>query len=247
MIALITPTGGRPDQFSLCSKWMNNQTYEGDVVWVIVDDCIPITTKLKETKENWIILHEHPRPLWKPGQNSQARNISVGIIKLLLHFPKNQIDAIFIIEDDDYYSPEYLERMVPRIKGYWAVGEKNSMYYNVMYRKYQVNRNTQHSSLFQTAFTWEALPLFEACYSEKYIDLMFWRHLPPGKGLLFDQEMLSIGMKGMPGRGGIGAGHGKYNCFNDDSDLNYLKSLIRDDYKHYEKYFSVENPVNKVL
>lgn len=237
MIALITPTGGRPDQFSLCAKWMNNQTYEGDVVWVIVDDYIPITTELKETKENWIILHEHPRPAWKEGQNSQARNISAGIAKLLLHFPRNMIDAIFIIEDDDYYRPEYLEKMMSKMGNNWAIGERNSIYYNVYYRTHQTNSNNKHSSLFQTAFTWDALELFEACYQEKYIDFMFWRVLPEDKILLFNDGDLAVGIKGMPGRGGIGGGHGKYICMTDDKTLWYLSETIGEDYKYYEKYY----------
>jgi len=46
MIALITPTGARPKQIRLCAEWMKRQTYNGSVLWIVVDDAIPITVDL---------------------------------------------------------------------------------------------------------------------------------------------------------------------------------------------------------
>lgn len=43
MIVLITPTGARKNQFELCMRWMLRQTYQGNVVWIIVDDPVPVT------------------------------------------------------------------------------------------------------------------------------------------------------------------------------------------------------------
>ena len=43
MIALITPTGARERQIQLCAQWMKQQTYTGDVTWIIVDEAIPVT------------------------------------------------------------------------------------------------------------------------------------------------------------------------------------------------------------
>jgi hypothetical protein len=136
MIVLITPTGGRPDQISICSHLMHKQTYQGKVVWIIVDDCIPQTTDFinVDFRENWTIIKIYPIPSWSSGQNTQARNILVGINTLLASYPKEEIEAIFIIEDDDYYKPVYLQRMTEQLKGFDIAGEINTIYYNVVHR-----------------------------------------------------------------------------------------------------------------
>jgi hypothetical protein len=46
-------------------------------------------------------------------------------------------------------------------------------------------------------------------------------------------------MKGMPGRGGIGAGHKLAFAMNPDPNMKYLNNLIgEEDAKEYVRYFS---------
>lgn len=237
MIVLITPTGGRPNQFNLCAAFMQRQTYPGNVTWVIVDDCLPRTTDFvtESFKENWIIKKVYPVPPWQRGQNSQGRNISAGINEMLRCCRPDEIEGVFIIEDDDYYKPVYLERMKPRIHGFQATGEMNTVYYNVFYRTYFIHPNTGHSSLFQTAFSMEALPIFERCYTERFIDMSFWTMLT--RVNLFHDGNLSVGIKGMPGRYGIGSGHTRLRNMPRDADWNFLRSIIGDDARFYERYY----------
>jgi hypothetical protein len=110
MIALITPTGGRPDQIDLCDIYMHRQNYTGKVVWVIVDDCEPRTTDAIGVgmPPNWTVIKCYPNPIWRPGTNTQGRNISVGINTILTNYKKEEIRGFFIIEDDDYYKSFYL-------------------------------------------------------------------------------------------------------------------------------------------
>lgn len=234
MIALITPTGARPYQFHLCTLFMKRQTYPGKVIWVIIDDCVPRTTnEVKENfRENWTILKTFPAPPWQFGQNTQARNIAAGIRALMSNYSAKDIEAIFIIEDDDYYKPSYLENMMPRISKFWAAGEKNTIYYNVYFKRWCVNGNDKWSSLFQTCFIPEALPTFESCYTEKFIDFVFFRICKYVN--LFNDGNLAIGIKGQPGRYGIGAGHGKSMNMIDDIDWQQLRKLIGDDTKFYD-------------
>lgn len=237
MIAIITPSGGRPAQFNLCKYFMKRQTYLGKVVWVIMDDCIPISTDSVEIdfRDNWTIIKIYPIPIWEEGQNTQVRNISLGIEMLLRMYNKDEIEGIFIIEDDDYYKPEYLERMILRLKGFFITGEKNTIYYNVAYRRYIDNGNIYHTSLFQTAFTVDALPNLEKSYSDRFIDAALWNSLQNKN--LFNEGNLSIGIKGMPGRYGIGAGHGNAGNMIEDKDFSYLKLIIGgEDAKLYERY-----------
>jgi hypothetical protein len=233
MIALITPTGSRAFQFNLCVKWMQNQTYKGDVVWIIIDDCYPVTTnKVGENfKDCWTIIKVYPTPIWD-GHNTQARNIEAGLKVLTENYGPADIEGIFIIEDDDYYRPVYLERMMANFGDYSLIGERNTIYYNVYYRKWITNPNTAHASLFQTAFKYEAIPAFRESFYHKFIDCVFWTKVI--RRNLFYENDLAIGIKGLPGRGGIGAGHSKSFSMNSDGNMVYLKSKIGEDAKQYE-------------
>lgn len=244
MIALITPTGARQQQFDLCAMFMQRQSYTGEVTWIIVDDALPITTNKVGVgfKDKWTIIKVYPEPIWS-GQNTQSRNIAVGIDALLDNYNEKDIEAILIIEDDDYYRANYLERMMNRIISVKVLGEINTVYYNVFYRGYLVNRNTSHVSLFQLAFRPEIIPLFKTCYNERFIDFKFFEKLHAqqfvqrGEVGLFNEGNLAIGIKGMPGRKGIGAGHNRMTGIVSDQQMTYLKSQIQDDAKLYERYY----------
>jgi hypothetical protein len=237
MIALITPTGGRQRQFELCAKWMLSQDYKGEVLWVIVDDVVPITSHIvqKSFRENWVIEKVFPEPKWRPGQNTQARNLQAGLDVVKDY--GEAISAVFIIEDDDYYTSTYLTQMLLRLHGYLACGEVRTIYVNVktfLLRKY---RNTQHSSLFQTAFVPDLIPIFEDCLIQQktFIDIIFWRRLETQKNLFISEKPLSIGIKGLDGRPGIGQGHLLRHVTKESimAGIVQLKQLIGMDYLNY--------------
>ncbi len=237
MIVLLTPTGGRPIQIDLCSFFMKRQTYTEKIVWILIDDCNPRTTDFitDNFRGNWAFIKVYPIPIWAEGQNTQARNIEAGIRALMNNFKKEEIEGIFIIEDDDYYKSIYLERMMERLKGFDIAGEKNTIYYNVFHRRYVINPNVIHASLFQTAFTVNAIPYLESSYWHKFIDCQLWEKVQNKN--LFNEGNLAIGIKGLPGRYGIGAGHSRAMSMHEDFNLDYLKSLIGEDAKLYEGYY----------
>jgi len=246
MIALITPTGARQNQISLCTYFMQRQTYQGDVVWIIVDDCFPRTTDgiTTDFKANWSILKVYPYPVWRQGMNTQARNITAGLDCLFANYQEKDIEAIFIIEDDDFYKPQYLERMMARFGEYRVLGEMNTVYYNVYYRNYFVNRNTSHVSLFQLAIKPDLVGLFRTVFAERFIDFKFYEKLHAqefvrrGEVGFFNENNLAIGIKGMHGRAGIGAGHGKLMNMLPDPHMNWLRTQITiEDARLYEGYY----------
>ena len=240
MIALITPTGGRPKQIELCAKWMEQQTYKGTVLWVLVDDCMPNTTAFitEDFKPNWHIVKVRPKPYWEYGQNTQARNLLEGI-KIIKKY--TDVTSVFIIEDDDYYTPSYLSVMVEKLKGFDAAAQVNTIYYNVETHIAHNNKNMEHGSLFQTAFNIEILPIFELSIKDNYrfIDIVFWKKLKHRKINLFEDVVNhSVGIKGMPGREGIGIGHRMTTIKKgiERSKLAILiefKKLIGTDYLYY--------------
>jgi hypothetical protein len=236
MIVLITPTGGRPKQFDLCNRWMSQQTYEGKVFWVIVDDCVPITTELKiKMPDNWIVVYKYPVLKWKVSDNTQSRNLQVGI-DLVKKIPANQVEGIFIIEDDDYYSPVYLEQMVAQLDGFDVAAERHTIYYHVGIKAYHGGDNKRHASLFQVAFKPTAIPVFENSLGAKFIDIVFFNKLKRQDNLKvnrFDRKNLAIGIKGITGRKGIGMGHNERTYKTIDKDLEHLKTFIKNDYIYY--------------
>lgn len=233
MIALITPTGARRRQIELCAQWMSAQDYKGEVLWILIDDADPTTINCipEEFREGWTIVKLYPEPRWKPGQNTQARNLLAGLEEV-----KNYtVDAVFIIEDDDYYKSEYLSVMVANLQGFDITGEQCSFYYNVAAQYWMQCKNRNHSSLFQTAFTPSIIPVFEKVCIERirFIDMLLFQRIPMRKTNLFLGQNLSIGMKGLPGRAGIGMGHRPYGRMTPDKDLAKLKELLGEDYIHY--------------
>ena len=247
MLILITPTGARPEQINLCETFMRRQTYCGAVTWIIVDDCEPKTTNFT-AREDWTIIKVSPRPSWTKGMNTQTRNIAAGIDQIYANYDIKNIKAVFIIEDDDYYKPKYLERMMARFDNVKVLGEINSVYYNVFYRRYFINRNTSHVSLFQIAFRPEMIELFKTCYNERFIDFKFYEKLHAmeyvkrGEVGFFNESNLAIGIKGISGRAGIGAGHGRLMNMLPDPQMAYLRSQIQDDASLYEKYYIGSQP-----
>jgi hypothetical protein len=241
MIYLITPTGGRPGQFDICVRLMQQQTYPGDVTWIIVDDCIPTTTDIvkDDFRKNWHIIKTYPTPEWTPGQNTQFRNMLAGIKTLEENAQGKNIEAIFIIEDDDYYKPTYLHEMTRRIGTFDIIGETNTIYYNVRFRKHLPMQNYQHSSLFQTAISIRAVRVLKnACNrpidgNSFFIDINIWREIQ--NKLLFNGGNVAIGIKGMPGRFGLGGGHDD-KWGQPDMSMNYLRSLIGEDANLYSDY-----------
>jgi glycosyltransferase involved in cell wall biosynthesis len=236
MIALITPTGGRPDQIGLCAEFMKKQDYKGSVLWVIVDDGDPVTIEdiPFDFKENWTIKKLYPIAVWRQGQNTQARNLLVAAKAIQ---QRDDVEAVFIIEDDDYYSPKYLSTMMQYLQGKDAVGELATVYYNPYRRAWMRNGNTHHASLCQTGFAITMMPLFiKACTTQHvFIDMTFWRFLRSYKLALFNNGDIAIGIKGIPGRGGIGMGHRMDLEMTPDPEMEYLKKLIGEDYLYYKQ------------
>lgn len=229
-LTILTPTGGRPEAFSLLEKLVARQTYVGELQWLIADDCDPPTPC---TLGQTIV---RPTPLWSPGDNTQCRNL-MALLPLVRH-PK-----ILILEDDDYIAPRYLERMSQYLDSAPLVGEVNAHYYNVATRTYRVIHNLRHASLCQTALRVEVLPALASICQRgvPWIDLELWRSwrgdcelVPPPSS---DGIPLCVGIKGMPGRAGIGIGHQDRFPGTSDQDGSVLRGWIGQDADLYAGYY----------
>jgi GT2 family glycosyltransferase len=225
-ITLITPTGGRPESFALLERYIKQQTYTGAIQWLCVDDVDPATPC---TMGQTVI---RPEPRWSAGSKSTQRR------NLLAALPFVTYDKILILEDDDHLSPSYLQEMSARLDANPIVGQPNALYYNVAYRAYYQCPNHRHASLCATGIRASLLPDLQWVCEQtttEYIDIALWRRVAYSRGL-FAGPHLCIGIKGMPGRPGIGHGHQHDLPWKLDPDLSVLRSWIGDDAALYEKY-----------
>jgi len=239
-VCLITPTGGRPEAFALCEKWMSRQTLRPSR-WIVVDDCDPPT---RCTLSQEVI---RPKVLWRPGDNTQARNLLLALNRIRdLWAP----GAVLLVEDDDYYAPGYIQNMVGWLQQAPLVGESHARYYNVTERAYFTCFNHSHSALAHIGFRTTLLGEIVGVVSQnacKMIDMHIWCDTRT-KGKLFPREQgprLSwVGMKGLPGRPGIGGGHKEIwraphfgnPPWVDDPNLAALRSWIGGDAEQYARF-----------
>lgn len=196
----ITPTGCRPEGLALLGEYLTAQTYSGPLIWVVVDDCDP-PTRIPFTRPGIEVQVIRPPWRWKPGKNTQAECLASG---LFLPGPE---DRVLILEDDDVYLPAHVSTVLRGLERVDLVGERESRYYNVTTSRSRVLRGKYHASLCSVGTKGSATELLlNVCAAGgSMIDMKLWRGFAGAKELLNTHNV--IGIKGLPGRPGIGVGH----------------------------------------
>lgn len=194
MLTVITPTGGRPEAFAVLAECIRRQTCR-DFEWIVVDDCDP-ATEVPQVHDRITVVR--PEPRWEAGQNTQARNILAGI-------EAASSDAVAIMEDDDWYCDGWVQQCIDWMAEHELAGEGDSHYYNVANGTGKRMRNMRHASMCATVCRGRALDeLVRVCRNlGQRIDMNLWKiggHVEPWAGRV-------VGIKGVPGRPGIGCGH----------------------------------------
>ena len=223
LLSVLTPTGNRQQAFSLCERYMARQTFQ-DFEWTVVDDGERATVCTMDQKV------VRPEPRWRPGQpSSQARNLIVGLDRC-------NSDYIAIVEDDDYYGPDHLARVMQELKTNDLVGEHPALYYNIRHQAWREMGNKFHASMCQTAFRRIMIPIIQkVCQeSEAYIDIRLWQRVSPVNRNLYWARNV-IGIKGMPGRDGVSHLHRSNGLgWTEDTGFAKLREWIGEDVVNYE-------------
>lgn len=199
MITVLTPTGDRHRAFKTCVAQMRMQTYNEPVRWVIVDDGQE-ETPIPDVC-GWQIVRLRPKPLWQPGQNTHARNLLAGLERVT--------DRVVMVEDDDEYATWWLEACDARLDDHDLVGECLSLYRNKQSGTVRHMGNREHASMCSTALKGAAIDkLREICRRQaKGLDMALWKEFT-GTKCIYEPEPRGVtGIKGWPGRAGIGVGH----------------------------------------
>jgi hypothetical protein len=138
--------------------------------------------------------------------------------------------ALVCIEDDDWYARDWLAHVAAELRHDELVGETHARYYNVATRVGRQLTNAEHSSLCSTAVRGSALgALRDACRTgARWIDIDLWKR----GGHLFGGHRV-VGIKGLPGRGGIGMGHDRAFRGQADPDGRLLREWIGGDADAY--------------
>lgn len=205
LFSVITATGARPEAFEICKQLVVRQTLSREFFeWIIVDDG-PDAVVLDGLPRDLKIVYIRPEKLWQLGENTLVRNLSLGISQA-------RNDWFAFMEDDDWYHPDYLKRYFQLIQqnDVFCVGEARAKYYHLGNRQYRTMINNGHASLCQTAFHETFLPVFKELLKRDnpYVDIPFWAAVrKQGGAFLFPESTHSVGIKGLPGRPGIGTGH----------------------------------------
>ena len=254
-ITALTCTGDRPVCFSLLEKWMAAQTIK-PFQWLVIDDGKTPTTINSEC--------DYVRRIPKPTDPKQTLNLN---IKTAL--PLIEGEVVIFIEDDEYYAPRYLQVMGYHLISYEVVGICRSRYYHLPSFRYYCHGNLDHASLAQTGVRRSFLKEMPSLLTgDPFIDIRIWKKVSDkkellwgsvknfnvsgqpingNKGFLFDdaynKRYLYVGMKGMPGRYGIGSGHAGIGTL--DNHQQILKEWIPKDYEEYVKLgMEINNQLN---
>jgi hypothetical protein len=231
---LITATGGRPECTALIAEYMARQTYSGPRYWLVVDDCDPPTPVPGADR---II---RPAWRWRQGENTYGQNL----LLLLDEAKQLPFDKLLIIEDDEWYGPDYLAEMDRALDDCDLAGEFKPRYYCVRTRTYKTHGadgKLGHSCLCRTGLNRNTWPLLREVILDRdhdgppFYDRVLWRWKPDRK--LIVEKALSVGIKGMPGRAGIGGGHHGHFSYAPDPELKVLREWIGSDAERYASYY----------
>jgi hypothetical protein len=151
-------------------------------------------------------------------------------------------ERVIVIEDDDWYSPQYLASIGACLDVDDMVGEAPSRYFNVSTGCGKLLSNDKHSGLCSTAVKGKALEMLRISSKQnvKFIDIKLWKNFH-GSKKLYDRGMV-VGIKGLPGRQGIGCGHNPK--FGDPTNL---RDWIGSDIEIYSKFMPESNVCERVL
>lgn len=204
MLTVITPTGGRPQAFALLAECLNGQTLP-QFHWQIVDDCDP-ATRMPDMRDGISVEIIRPAWRWQPGMNTQA-----ACMTELLGWVDTD-SPVVVCEDDDWYSPRWLATCAA--SGVDLFGQRDSYYYNVATKRYRhiIHAPNAHCSLSGTYLSPRAQSvLSDVCQRHaSRLDIELWKAAAWADltvARFSANRPQVVGIKGLPGRPGIGIGH----------------------------------------
>jgi cellulose synthase/poly-beta-1,6-N-acetylglucosamine synthase-like glycosyltransferase len=228
-VSIITPSGERHDAIQRTRYYIERQTFNGPIQWIISDDS---NKHYEITKPSNVTYFDHKKRTY-PGNKSDSFRGNV-----ICALPLVKFDKVLIFEDDDWYHPDYIKTYVNYLFNYQLVGEAPAKYYNVKTRNCRTLGNNKRASFCQTGLRSNILDkLFVSCQKDSaFVDARLWNK-DCSKFISQADRFHCVGIKGMPGRAGIGIGHRMKGSSNDPNLSTLTKWIGADDAQYYAKFF----------
>lgn len=207
-VNIITTTRDRIVALKLLEKWIDRQTWKW-INWIIVTDGeiteFPGRGRVIQRRGDvYYDARQNIELVEAPNYHSMLNNLAVGIEIADKESP------IIIMEDDEYYAPNYVERCLQALTEVEMVGFAPSHYIHVVDRTYRCMHNASFASLAATAW----LPSVTPCVKElihrndPYLDGLLWNTWEGSYGIVDNtSEPVNVSFKGLPGARGIGVSH----------------------------------------
>lgn len=222
MISVITPTGDRQLSLDWCRDYVRRQTVP--VQWVVVDDGIDPYDPGADI---------YVRRVRKPSDQAHT----------LPHNLEAAIDAatgdfVFVFEDDDWYAPDHIERLLPHLKEASVVGWGDRLMYWLNGCRYIRKHRPERIHLPLATTAWRASEkeaVRRACYTAETIfrvDKYIWMGAAHPCIIWEPPRMVSI--KGLPGR--PGSSEHKQRTGHIDQDGSVLRRWLGDDAERYTPF-----------
>ena len=236
---VITLTGDRPESFRLCKTYMARQTVQPEQ-WIVVDDGKKMLPKKDRSGCEY-----HRR---KALKTDPIHTLRVNLLEALKHV---KTDTVVIMEDDDWYRPDYFMLSLKYLEDYDLVGQNTFFYWNLRGKAFHIIKKTNRPAMCLTGFNRPAFktvkqicknsPEHIASEVEREridkgsVDLSLWKRFSGKKSTYDEGDNVCVGIKGVKGREGHTLGHvmAVEDYFEPDPDAKMLKKLIGSDVKNY--------------
>lgn len=154
---------------------------------------------------------------------------------------KDGMEWVFIIESDDYYPSDYINKFLPYMGVADFIGDPYSYYYRIDNQTWQRFHHHGRASLFTTAFRVSALEKFNWPPDDKvFLDIDLWRYAKNAKLKMKFIDSGALGIKGHGfGKSG-GKGH-RMKLKNEDVMLRFFKSKV--DEQHLDFYYKLMHKI----
>jgi hypothetical protein len=167
-------------------------------------------------------------------------DISDRVMRGIWKAAADGIDLVFIVEDDDFYPADYIQRFGD-LSNYHFFGSSKSTYYNLRNRTWQTFFHRGRSSLYNTGFRISAMKEFPwerlIRTNTPFLDIEIWKYARAwNKRCKFIENTGSIGIKHGIGLCG-GKGH-KMEMNNKDPEMIWLKARVDNDSFEFYKQLS---------
>lgn len=243
-VTIVTPTRNRPEQLSVVIDRINAQTIK-PVRWIIADDSDKVMSDNILAKSSIPIKYLYENKKYpKSTQYNTARALAAA-----------QTDIIIFIDDDDYYPPQYIEKFLPRLYNEnTLVGHQNWIDYRLSTCYYRI-RHLHNESYAPgcTFFQWHGAGINGCDLKEAMTKVLF--KFPNGlyndrvcyqqlflKGI-YSFRTEDFGMDSCVslkdyrvGNPGAITTHRSNDTMQPDVNLKFLKKMLGEDIRHYEKY-----------